>query len=543
MDLWKPLLLMIYYAHVVVTKHVKGSISSSSDWEYITRFCFLSKEGGFKFYFEYPVEYGIQNILLYFDEPTQWQAVYKTDTNCFQKEAVLRPENNQVLTLSPAYTWSGCKLVNSSATGWQNWYQCAGGRKFKSARERWWFFAVSHCGFKEGLRLNYSLWMTNGDDFLHKEYSADEFYIFPNHLAFFLAFVVMLGFSLAIAAALKHKQMFHSTYKLYLVSVMVKTLSLLLLTVAWGTYGTKEHGTPFNGRLFGAASEVMFLLLVVLLGKGYTITVGRLSPASAVKLTIFMTVYVVTSAILLSWEFDPGLVLYIYESPAGYGLVALRFIGWLWFCYSVFFTLKNYPEKRLFYYPFVIFYSLWFLAGPIVILVSMHAIALWIREKTVVAVENLVAFAGYLFFLVLTRPQAANKNFPYHVKTTQIGAMPTEDTAFSPVSRPLSRPKSGQRTSTGLTPRPITAGGMTELSTFVYDRSTDHNVRGPDFSSLFTVSSLKDKQPENLGTTGNSEVLTNLPPRRLPPLETPPRAPQVVNVKAPPSYDSLFRAT
>ena len=58
-------------------------------------------------------------------------------------------------------------------------------------------------------------------------------------------------------------------------------------------------------------------------------------------------------------KFDPGEVLYTYESPPGYGLIALRLIGWVWFCYSVFFTLKNYKSKSLFYYPFFIFYTIW----------------------------------------------------------------------------------------------------------------------------------------------------------------------------------------
>ena len=30
---------------------------------------------------------------------------------------------------------------------------------------------------------------------------------------------------------------------------------------------------------------------------------------------------------------------------------------------------------------------------------------------------------GHLFFLILTRPGSQNKNFPYHVRTTQIGIM------------------------------------------------------------------------------------------------------------------------
>lgn len=69
---------------------------------------------------------------------------------------------------------------------------------------------------------------------------------------------------------------------------------------------------------------------------------------------VFNTVYCVLQV------FDPGLVLYLYESPAGYGIIALRLIGWLWFSYATFFTLKHYPEKSLFYYPFYIYYTIWY---------------------------------------------------------------------------------------------------------------------------------------------------------------------------------------
>ncbi|GCB83637.1 hypothetical protein scyTo_0024160, partial [Scyliorhinus torazame] len=51
-----------------------------------------------------------QNILLYFDDVTQWPAVYqKNRMDCYEKESVLRPDNNQVINLTTRYTWSGCE--------------------------------------------------------------------------------------------------------------------------------------------------------------------------------------------------------------------------------------------------------------------------------------------------------------------------------------------------------------------------------------------------------------------------------------------------
>ena len=43
--------------------------------------------------------------------------------------------------------------------------------------------------------------------------------------------------------------------------------------------------------------------------------------------------------------------------------------------------------------------------------------------QVVISVEHFIVFLGHVVFLLLTRPNAHNKNFPYHVRTTQIGIM------------------------------------------------------------------------------------------------------------------------
>lgn len=150
-------------------------------------------------------------------------------------------------------------------------------------------------------------------------------------------------------------------------------------------------------------SETTFLLLLLLLAKGYTITRGRLPLSSSVKLTIFMCLYTVTYLSIFVYEahvFDPGEVLYLYESPAGYSLITLRIFAWFMFIYSTVFTLKRYPEKGNFYYPFNIFGTLWFVAGPAFILSANTYIDKWVRESVVCAVLLFITFGGHLMFLV-----------------------------------------------------------------------------------------------------------------------------------------------
>ena len=100
----------------------------------------------------------------------------------------------------------------------------------------------------------------------------------------------------------------------------------------------------------------------MLLAKGYTVTRARLKRKTAVRIATFMTTYSLIYACLLIWEssvFDPGEVLYIYESPAGYGIIMLRLVGWVWFVYAIVFTLMHYPSKAVFFTRLFLLYTVW----------------------------------------------------------------------------------------------------------------------------------------------------------------------------------------
>lgn len=47
-------------------------------WAFLARFCFLSQDGTFSFEVQYNMRFATQRLLLYFDAPDQWPAVYGT---------------------------------------------------------------------------------------------------------------------------------------------------------------------------------------------------------------------------------------------------------------------------------------------------------------------------------------------------------------------------------------------------------------------------------------------------------------------------------
>lgn len=137
---------------------------------------------------------------------------------------------------------------------------------------------------------------------------------------------------------------------------MIQYFGIISEAIAWTKYAVSGLGPhTMLGQLLLGASEISFLALLLLMAKGYTITRARLSSCSTVKLTIFINLYIVIYISLFVYQseaFDPGEVLNLYESPAGFGLVGLRVGSWGAFMFAISATLKKYPEKGSFYYPF-----------------------------------------------------------------------------------------------------------------------------------------------------------------------------------------------
>nr|XP_012613964.1 transmembrane protein 145 isoform X1 [Microcebus murinus] len=452
------LLLLLPLPPRARAKYVRGNLSSKEDWVFLTRFCFLSDYGRLDFRFRYPEvslpqhppRLGLQrhrlprllgsskppkpldlqakccqNILLYFDDPSQWPAVYKAgDKDCLAKESVIRPENNQVINLTTQYAWSGCQVVSEEGT---HYLSCSSGRSFRSVRERWWYIALSKCG-GDGLQLEYEMVLTNGKSFWTRHFSADEFGILETDVTFLLIFILIFFLSCYFGYLLKGRQLLHTTYKMFMAAAGVEVLSLLFFCIYWGQYATDGIGNEsvkILAKLLFSSSFLIFLLMLILLGKGFTVTRGRISHSGSVKLSVYMTLYTLTHVVLLIYEaefFDPGQVLYTYESPAGYGLIGLQVAAYVWFCYAVLVSLRHFPEKQPFYVPFFAAYTLWFFAVPVMALIANFGIPKWAREKIVNGIQLGIHLYAHGVFLIMTRPSAANKNFPYHVRTSQIAS-------------------------------------------------------------------------------------------------------------------------
>lgn len=56
------------------------------------------------------------------------------------------------------------------------------------------------------------------------------------------------------------------------------------------------------GRFFEYSATILFVVLLILLGKGYTITRGRIRPLGVIKLLVFTAVFIVATIAMFIWE-------------------------------------------------------------------------------------------------------------------------------------------------------------------------------------------------------------------------------------------------
>ncbi|XP_044007748.1 transmembrane protein 145-like isoform X2 [Aphidius gifuensis] len=386
------------------SKILLGRLETNKNWEFLARFCFLTERGSFHYDFminRTSKNNGNVNLLLYYDAPSQWPSVYPSNRTCEDKQSILKIEQGQIVPLSAD------DYASSSVSGCRK---------------------IADCSSDTGLNVTYNISMTNGPpgSFWKEHYSADEFYTLPLFIIAGIAYSVLVITSIYMANELRLRRLLHSTFRLYMISMVCQFIG-----ICCGIYSMTYRGlTGFDvkkiillGFVFRAWSETSYTLLMLQLAEGYTITKSHLPISQLWFNTWFIFGMVFLQLGLLTYQnevFDPGLVLYIYESGPGFCLMALKVIAWVLFTYYCFKTCQEIKTKYEFYASLLSLGSIWFLFHPLTVLIITIVIDKWIRESVVQAASLWIIFIGHAFFLWLIRPSSSNIRFPFHIRTTQV---------------------------------------------------------------------------------------------------------------------------
>uniref|UniRef100_A0AC35U632 GpcrRhopsn4 domain-containing protein n=1 Tax=Rhabditophanes sp. KR3021 TaxID=114890 RepID=A0AC35U632_9BILA len=406
-------------------------LTSNTNFAFLEKFCFVSEDSQVSFRFEYPEHYGIQTMYLYYDAPDQWMTVYKKNLTCEQKIKIADVKNNQAieLTTNPEYPQVSVNCIKVQKEYNLTWIHCSGNKSFISARPRWWYFAIANCNASEGIYVEYSLLLLNDNDpkSWHYHVSFDEYYCLLILLGSLTFETTILIASVIVAIILKSRKLYHTTYKYFVNAIIFEIFGIMTLTsyyVKYSNLGITPAHLKLIGRIIRGFSSVILLALLLIIGKGLTVTRGKLSNLGNRRVIFVVCTYALLYLGMLLWSmenFNPALVVHSYESYIGYMLMSVRILAWVWFIRCCIITIKKYPSKTNFYFSLIGLSTFWFWAGLIALLASNFLLDNWVREEVVLLVDCLVTAYGHTGFLILTMPSSASKHFPYHVKTTQIG--------------------------------------------------------------------------------------------------------------------------
>ncbi|KAL8565679.1 hypothetical protein ACOMHN_037691 [Nucella lapillus] len=130
---------------------LKGRVYTERQWYgYLFDKAFHRDYAKIQYTISYPVKECCTNLLIYYDDQIKQ---LKKDMTCEEREKVLPFNNNQVIPLHTLNKTVGCRVWNNTD---ESYYVCNGERIFRSSGPRTWYFALSRCGAKNPLTVNYA---------------------------------------------------------------------------------------------------------------------------------------------------------------------------------------------------------------------------------------------------------------------------------------------------------------------------------------------------------------------------------------------------
>lgn len=185
--------------------------------------------------------------------------------------------------------------------------------------------------------------------------------------------MIFIILSFYVALQLRSRRLLHISYKLFIASLLCQLLGVSCEVYSYVNLGLRGESAMLAyllGQLLESCSETLYTVLMLLLALGYTVTKSVLTSSQIRWLALFICSTALCQLSLLVYQsevFDPGLVLYIYESPPGYNLIALKLLAWFVFVIRCFKTIRKLNTKLNFYGSLLFLGSVWFLFHPITV--------------------------------------------------------------------------------------------------------------------------------------------------------------------------------
>ena len=312
-----------------------------------------------------------------------------------------------------------------------NLRQCSGVLRVHSL-DRWWFFVLSHCNSSKGLDISYEFTFTNGDSW-EKHLSGEEIHILEGQTVSLGSILLLFAAGLYCTRRLLQLDKFHRAFKLFMSSLSCEVTAQILECIYYTQYvrsGVELPPLQTIAELLHCTSEVIFVVLLILLANGWTMTRACFGQKAQKNLTIFCSLYILNYGILFVYKqgfSDPESSHLLFEGLVDKGYRILRIIAWVCFAFGIYFSIRNNPEKKKFYLQFGAYCSVWFLFAPL----SIPAFS-FLSEPNQLRVMRLFRFPllvllGFSGVLYLMRPSKVDVNFPFRVRGNEVDTEQVQD--------------------------------------------------------------------------------------------------------------------
>jgi hypothetical protein len=373
-----------------------------------------------------------QQISFYADQEDSWFAAYgNNDLSCSQKVALAKR----------TYPLAWLKQTNYTFL-----YDVAG------IVPRWWYITLSNChggegGTEAGLKVSYwRVHFTNRTGLFSFEFSKDVQGILEMSIFFLVLYWCMMFLLAWIKNHAKQKNLQYTVVKYIFISMLIEWIALLFNMAHYAKFAYDGIGVPglettyfcqlnayaFVGSIdpvgtrlltgfcvllfvrcavFDFVSNLVLLYAVLNISKGWAISTNYI-PDRRVTYVVIVILFLLYVALFIWVQeiMDPASVLYIYETPPGWTVVAIRsaLAVYAIFCVIRTYNLEKETSKRQFYLVWLLLAVFWLISLPLIVGIA-HYLESWKRRRVVFGLVNCVQGAMYIVLTYLFRPFRSNR--------------------------------------------------------------------------------------------------------------------------------------
>ncbi|CAG9816131.1 unnamed protein product [Phaedon cochleariae] len=284
------------------------------------------------------------------------------------------------------------------------------------------YLNTSTCEYQEyktytPYEIDYDIWLVNGNpnnsafNTLTYQFSFDRQNTLELYLVFWLCYMVLVPLQCHAVKTQKHP-----VTKLFTASLLLDFMALCLILVHNLRYALNGEGYPkiaMAGDIFDILSRTSFMLLLLLLAKGWAVT--RLELTWKPLVFAIWLCYGIVHILLYVWnltEVDIIEDIDEYQTWPGWLIIVFRTLIMIWFLYELRTTMlyEHNTQKLNFLLHFAASSLVWFIYLPILALIALHVSALW-RFKFLLGITYSADCFAYCVMAHLLWPTRSEQYF------------------------------------------------------------------------------------------------------------------------------------